>query len=82
MRASNNNRAETVLQVFQGAIVVWGMPSRVRGDHGTENILVAAYVIHYRGPDRGSYIWGRCVVSFPSDPTILNYLQERAQHKD
>lgn len=82
MRASNNNRAATVLQVFQEAIVVWGMPSRVRGDHGTENTLVAAYVIHYRGPDRGSYMWGRSVDLFLLDPTVLKYFQERTQHKD
>ncbi|KIO19209.1 hypothetical protein M407DRAFT_48023, partial [Tulasnella calospora MUT 4182] len=33
----------------------------VRGDHGTENIEVAAFMEEYRGQGRGSYIWGRSV---------------------
>ena len=61
MRVSNNNRADTVLDVFREAVKHWGFPSRVRGDHGTENIKVAAYVVYYRGAGRSSYIWGRFV---------------------
>ncbi|KAF7300300.1 hypothetical protein HMN09_00913200 [Mycena chlorophos] len=36
-------------------------PSRLRGDHGTENIHVAAFMERMRGLRRGSYIWGRSV---------------------
>ncbi|KAJ3539012.1 hypothetical protein NMY22_g4931 [Coprinellus aureogranulatus] len=61
IRVSNNNRATTVLQVFDEAIRHHGVPSRVRGDHGTENVLVAARMVDLRGPNRGSYIWGRSV---------------------
>lgn len=57
--ASNNNRAATVLSVFMEAAGHWGVPSRIRGDHGTENIQVAAYMNFHRGPNRGSYLWGR-----------------------
>ena len=42
IRASNNNRAQTVLQLFEDIAEIHGYPSRVRGDHGTENLLVAA----------------------------------------
>jgi hypothetical protein len=59
IRASNNNRSETVLDLFMGAGETYGFPSRVRGDHGTENLLVAAYMEEKFGIERGSYIWGR-----------------------
>jgi hypothetical protein len=59
IKASNNNRAVTVLNVFLTAITRFGAPSRVRGDHGTENVLVAEWMEEHRGPNRGSYIWGR-----------------------
>lgn len=58
-RVSNNNRAETVLDVFLEGTRTHGVPSRVRGDHGGENVLVAQYMEDVRGPGRGSYIWGR-----------------------
>lgn len=45
--------------MFLAGVKQWGLPSRVRGDHGTENIQVAAYMNHYRGLQRGSYLWGR-----------------------
>jgi hypothetical protein len=61
IRANNNNRASTVLDLFLSDVVgVHGVPSRVRGDHGWENIEVAQYMEVIRGPGRGSYIWGRC----------------------
>ncbi|KAH6899584.1 hypothetical protein BKA70DRAFT_1115467 [Coprinopsis sp. MPI-PUGE-AT-0042] len=59
IEVSSNNRADTVLQVFQGmsacirkfsshylpeAAHHHGLPSCIRGDHGTENTLVAAYM--------------------------------------
>ncbi|KAK7041377.1 hypothetical protein R3P38DRAFT_2512211 [Favolaschia claudopus] len=59
IHAVNNNRAQTVLDLFLYAVSRYGMPSRARGDHGTENILVAAWMEEHRGSDRGSYIWGR-----------------------
>jgi hypothetical protein len=40
--ASDNNRASNVLDLFLAAGVVYGVPSRLRGDHRTENLLVAA----------------------------------------
>lgn len=61
IRVSDNNRTATVLQIFDQAMVKNGVPSRVRGDHGTENGLVAAHITDIRGNGRGSYIWGRSV---------------------
>lgn len=60
---SNNNRAETVLQLFKSAVTVWGLPSRVWGDKGVDNVQVAQFMLnHYkRGPGRGSYITGKSV---------------------
>lgn len=59
MRAHNNNRAETVLLLFLEATEVHGVPSRIRGDHGTENVEIAEWMEEHRGVGRGSYIWGR-----------------------
>ena len=61
IKAHNNNRADTVLGLFLGAISVHGTPSRVRGDHGTENVRVAEWMEENQGTGRGSYIWGRFV---------------------
>lgn len=59
LRAHNNNRAQTVLNLFLDAARIYGIPLRVRGDHGVENLYVAAYMDEFRGEGRGSYIWGR-----------------------
>ncbi|KAG9016296.1 hypothetical protein FRB90_003400 [Tulasnella sp. 427] len=61
LRASNNNRAATVLAVFLRAANVYRTPSRLHGDHGVENVLVAAWMEANKGARRGSYIWGRSV---------------------
>jgi hypothetical protein len=59
MQAHNNNRADTVLDLFLDGVRLYGLPSRVRGDHGVENIQVAAFMEHHRGSGRQSYIFGR-----------------------
>ena len=72
MRAHNNNRADTVLGLFLDAISVHGIPSRVRGDHGTENVRVAEWMEENQGTGRGSYIWGR-FVTLPGSPDQGTY---------
>ena len=59
LRANDNNLAITVLGLFLHAAYTYGVPSRVRGDHGTENIALAAWMEENKGVRRGSYIWGR-----------------------
>ena len=59
LRAHNNNRADSVLRFFMEIIGVHSCPSRVRGDHGVENVKVAGFMEERMGPNRGSYIWGR-----------------------
>jgi hypothetical protein len=58
MRASSNNRASTVLEVFLEAVEIYGFPSRMRGDRGGENIELATFMIMRNGPNRASFMWG------------------------
>lgn len=60
LKASDNNRASTVLEVFREAVSEFGLPSRVRSDKGGENVDVAAFMLAHpqRGPGRGSMITG------------------------
>ena len=58
IRASTNNRSDTVEKVFQDAVRRFGWPSRIRGDRGGENIRVAIKMVEIRGRNRGSFIWG------------------------
>ena len=58
LRASDNNSATTVLDIFLNAAHVYGIPCHLRGDHGTENIYVAAWM-EENSNFQGTYIWGR-----------------------
>ena len=57
----SNNWADTVLQLFVRAVREYGYPSRVRSDHGLENVDVARLIIDHRGTNRGSHITGSSV---------------------
>ena len=61
LKCSNNNRSDTVLQCFINASSEYGLPSRVRTDHGGENVRVWEYMEEVRGHGRGSYIAGSSV---------------------
>ncbi len=47
--------------LFKSGIEEFGLPSRVRGDHGVDNVDVARFMIARRGENRGSFIAGRSV---------------------
>lgn len=55
LKASNNNRALTVLYCFLEAEHVYGLPQHVCSDHGGENVDVARFMLEH--PDRSP---GRC----------------------
>ena len=61
LHCANNNEAATVFGMFQEAVMLYGFPSRVRSDRGSENIYVADFVIAQRASGRGSFICGRSV---------------------
>jgi hypothetical protein len=61
VKCFTNNLAHTVLQCFVNGTQKFGLPSRVRGDRGVENVDVARFMIANRGLNRGSFIAGRSV---------------------
>ena len=52
---------QTVLELFQSATRLYGVPSRVRADRGGENTAVARYMVLLRGSGQGSFISGPSV---------------------
>ena len=61
LHCSDNNCASTVLGLFLEACRRFNIPSRVRCDHGTENVDVARWMIETRGLNRRSIISGSSV---------------------
>lgn len=61
LKCATNNFASTVLQYFIEGTHHFGLPLRVRGDHGVENVEVARFMVESRGNNRGSFIAGRSV---------------------
>lgn len=61
LHCSDNNRSETVLDAFINATHEYGIPSRVRTDHGGENVKVWQFMEEQRGFGRNSFIAGRSV---------------------
>lgn len=58
---STNNKSAIVLQSFLPAFQKYGLPSRVRTDHGTENVDVATFMTLQKGSYRGSILQGKSV---------------------
>lgn len=49
IECSNNNQAETVLNLFNKAVVELGRPLHIRTDYGTENVLIWEDMRQHRG---------------------------------
>lgn len=62
-RCCDNNKAETVLRLFEESTRSYGLPSRARSDYRMGNILVAQLMLERRGLNRGSIITGSSVHS-------------------
>ena len=61
LQCATDNLSVTVLDAFCKAVESHGVPSRVRGDRGVENVLVADYMIADWGEGRASFICGKSV---------------------
>ena len=44
LACASDNSAETTLKAFFSGVKVFGLPARVRGDCGTENVAIAEYM--------------------------------------
>lgn len=60
LRCSTNNRTDTVMSgsLSEGSATVRCAFSRMRGDHGGENVEVERFMVQERGDGRGSFIGG------------------------
>ncbi|XP_031172966.1 uncharacterized protein LOC116062437 [Sander lucioperca] len=61
LSAATNNLASTAFSAFKKATERHGIPSRVRGDQGVENVDIARFMFSVRGTDRGSFMSGKSV---------------------
>ena len=58
LKCATNNLASTALDYFIDETKDFGLPLRVRGDHGVENVDVARFMVENRGDNRGNFIAG------------------------
>ena len=61
LKASDNNLASTVLELFDDATSTYGIPLRVRTDHGGENVKMWERMYEHRGAERRPVIVGSSV---------------------
>ena len=58
LKCGTNNKKQTVEALFLEATEKYSWPSRIRTDHGGENVLVWQHMIEKRGEGRGSVLSG------------------------
>ena len=61
LKASSNNYASTVLDLFESATVVFRYPRRIRTDYGTENVDVARKMLDRYGAESNPVLTGQSV---------------------
>ena len=61
LTCADNNLAFTVLSLFEGGVAKYGLPLKIRSDHGLENLYAARYMLQHRGTGRESVLTGRSV---------------------
>src|SRR5205814_1252643 len=57
IHCSGNNKSQTVLKYFLEGTNEFGLPSRVRADHGGENVLVKKYITNPTVYTRYDTVW-------------------------
>ena len=82
LSCNGNNTANTVFQDFLAAISKHGLPSRVRSDHGVENVRVAHYMFRHPSRDQvttkelnvcgETFLWVVCTSTTPSSVSLKN----------
>ena len=81
LRASSDNKSETVLAAFLDAVNEYGLPSRVWSNKGGENVKVAWHMLNHpqRGPGRGSMVTGcyQHIVGYSSHKSKLDTRPEQ-----
>ena len=61
LNCSSNNKAKTVLDLFEAAVATHGQLLRVWSDFGTENVGVARFMLNIKEVNRGSMITRKSV---------------------
>ena len=62
LRIADNNEALTTFQSFMIGVEEYGLPDRIRTDHGGENLLIIKLMLRMRGYDRKSVITGKFII--------------------
>lgn len=61
LSCQNNNLASTVFDLFLNGVSKYGLPKKIRTDHGLENVPPARYMLQERGTYCGSVLTGKSV---------------------
>ena len=61
LHCSNNNQADTVLQLFLASVREFGLPTGIRADRGGENTEVVQLMLQHPLHGPGSFITGQSV---------------------
>ena len=61
LKCPSNNQSETVLENFMEACERFRVPTRIRTDHGTENVAVARAMLEIKGAETNPVLTGRSV---------------------